>query len=186
MKYPILTGKKVYLRPIEPEDIDRGWLEWINDPEISGNLNSPGYPTTKEDLKKYIENSKPPNAVMFGVCNKKDDKYIGNARISKIDWQHKKCTFGRLIGDISQRGKGVGSEVLYLILKYSFINLGMNRVYTLLFSDNEASIKSNENAGMKQEGTLRQAFYKNGSYKDVIVVSMLREDFDKLSPQDFN
>ena len=179
MKYPVMIGEKVYLRPLEPEDIDRGWLEWINDPRISGNLNSPGYPTTREDLMKYIEDSKPPNAVMFAICDKQDDRYIGNARISQIDRQHKKCTYGRLIGDMTQRGKGVGSEVLFLILKYAFINLGMNRIYTVVFSDNQASIRSNEKAGMKQEGTLRQAFYKNGSYKDVIVVSMLREDFDR-------
>ena len=182
MDNPVLIGENIYFRPIELADIDRGWLKWINDPNISGNLNSVGYPMTKDDLELYYKKSKPPNTVMFAVCNKEDNRYVGNARISQIDWQHRTCTYGRLIGDLNFRGKGIGTEILVLMLRYAFRNLGMNRVYTHIFSDNTASIRSNENVGMKREGLLRQAFYKTGVYKDAIILSMLREEYDRLYP----
>lgn len=181
MKHAMLIGEKVYLRPLELEDIDRGWLEWITDPRISGNLNIGGrYPTTREDLEQYYHKSKPPNAVMFAICDKEDDHYIGNARLSGIDWQHRKCAYGRLIGDLDYHGKGFGTDALILILRYAFINLGMNRVYTVVFADNEASIQSNEKVGMKCEGVERQSIFKNGRYRDIIMFAMLREEFDQL------
>jgi len=175
-----MIGKKVYLRLLTLDDIDKGWLQWVNDPKISGGLNSVSYPTTRKDLEKYHEESNSPHAVMFAVCVKEDDRYIGNARIRKIDKENKRCTYGRLIGDLEYRGKGIGTEVLELILRYAFVNLGMNRVWTEIFDDNEVSIRSNEKAGMRQEGIIRQAYYKNGSPKDVVMMSMLREEFDHI------
>ena len=36
-----LVGEKTYLRPLEREDIDNGWHDWINDPEINIHLINP-------------------------------------------------------------------------------------------------------------------------------------------------
>ena len=182
MRNPVEIGELVYLRPIELDDIDGGWLSWVNDKRVSEQLTSV-FPMTREDLARYYEDSKPPGAAMFAVCTVEDDTYIGNARLSSIDWRHRKCTYGRLIGATEYRGKGHGTEALRLLLRYAFIRLGMNRVHTVVFAGNEASVRSNEKAGMKKEGVLRQALYHGGRYVDVVKFAMLRPEFDELYSQ---
>lgn len=62
-----VVGETVYLRPIELEDIDRGWLGWVNDPEIEQNLGSSGT-VSREELERYYESSQPPAVAMFAIC----------------------------------------------------------------------------------------------------------------------
>ena len=75
-----------------------------------------------------------PKAKMFAICVKEDDTYIGNARISSIDYNHSKCSYGRFIGNVKYRGTGFGSEVLKLILFHCFLRLNLNRVSTVVFT----------------------------------------------------
>ena len=176
-----IVGDRVYLRPLESADINNGWLEWINDYTINQYLGG-SFPVTYDALLLYYKNSQPPEAVMFAICLKESDKYIGNARLSEINFIHRHCKYGRLIGDENYRAKGYGSEALILLLRYGFHNIGMNRIYSAAISDNEISLASNEKVGMKREGTLRNSQYKNGRFYDMIMLAMLRSEFDELYP----
>jgi len=181
---PEEIGELVYLRSLEVGDIDEGWLDWVNNPDTSSELTSIGEnkKLTKKDLESYLENSQMPKAKMFAICLKADDTYIGNARISSIDYNHSKCSYGRFIGNVGYRGKGLGSEVLKLIQHHCFLRLNLNRVSTVVFTDNIPSIKSNEKAGMLEEGVLRQSIYHKGEFRDVISFAMTRKDFDHIYP----
>ena len=179
MERPFITGNKVYLRPISREDIDRGWLDWINDTTTISGLFS-GYPTSREQLERYYEESQPPNAVMFAICAKENDHYFGNIRLSEFEWINRVCTYGRLLGDPEYRGGGYGSEALILMLRYGFHILGMNRIQSIAWSENEISLRSNDKIGMTREGCLKQRVYKGGRFYDGIALAMLREDFDRL------
>ena len=178
MERAIIYSKKVYFRSIEREDIDKGWLEWINDSNIRNNLINP-LPINYEQLTEYFEQTKSDkNTVMFAVCLRENNEYIGNARLSKIDWIHRSATYGRLMGP--KRGSGLGTESLILLLRYGFHFLGLNRIFSTVWEKNEISLKSNDRVGMAREGVMRQAVYKDGKFHNTIVLSMLREEFDKL------
>jgi len=181
---PEEIGELVYLRPLEIQDIGKGWLDWVNNPDTSSELTSiqESKKLTEKDLENYLENSQMPKAKMFAICVKEDDTYIGNARISSIDYNHSKCSYGRFIGNVKYRGKGFGSEVLKLILFHCFLRLKLNRVSTVVFTDNVPSIKSNEKAGMINEGVLRQSIHHKGEFRDVISFAMTRKDFDHIYP----
>ena len=171
-----LDGKKIYLRPLKKSDINDGWLNWINDPDARENLM--GYfPVIEKDLKSYFNLQKLPYSAMFAICLKKDNKYIGNIRLSSIDWINKCCAYGRLIGNKGCRGKGYGSEALILILRYGFEVLGMNRMYTSVIKTNKASVKSSLKIGVKKEGILRKASFKQGKFFDRVSLSILAKDF---------
>lgn len=172
-----VVGKKVYLRPIEREDIDAGWHEWINDPEANIGRTDV-FPLNRDQLVRYFE-AQGPDSLMFAVCDKQTDKYIGNARLHSIDWVHRSAGYGRLMSPECQ-GKGYGTDALIQLLRYGFHTLGLNRIYTFVWAGNAASLASNERVGVTREGVLRQAFFKNGRFQDGIVLAMLREDFDRL------
>ena len=170
----ILYTNQIYLRPIEIADIDKGWLEWINDPESTKFLtNKVEY--SREDLTKYVENSD--SSRMFAVCLSKNDEYIGNARLSSIDWFSHRAAYGRLIGAKNLRGMGIGTEVLALLAYFAFNCLNLNRIQTGVISTNIASIKSNDKVGAIREGVSREFVYLDGKYEDIIRFGILKNEF---------
>ncbi|MDA1024258.1 MAG: GNAT family protein [Proteobacteria bacterium] len=179
MRRASIFGQNVYLRPLEEEDIDGGWLDWINDTAVSRHLAS-SFPVTRQALTQYWANSQPPNTTMFAICLVEDDIYIGNARLSEIDWISRKCKYGRIIGDAAHRGRGLGTEALILLFRYGFHTLGLNRIYSSAIIENEISLASNDKVGMTREGILKQDIYRSGQYFDTVYLAILREDFDRL------
>jgi len=175
----VIASKRLYFRPLEESDIDIGWHDWINDFRISRQLDGV-FPVNRKDLADYWSSIRDSNAIMFAVCDIENDSYFGNVRLGEIDWQNRKCSYGRMIGDENYRGKGYGTEALILLLQYAFLTLGLNRVYTGVASTNLISISSNEKAGMLIEGTEKQAIWKDGEFVDVVQFAMTRSEFDRL------
>jgi|MGYP006418557151 [ribosomal protein S5]-alanine N-acetyltransferase len=173
----IAATKKIYFRPITKEDIEGGWLDWINDRELNKYLVHKK-PTIKEDLEKYLEESRPPSAYMFAICLRKDNKYIGNVRLSSIDWVNRRASYGRLIGNKNLQGMGIGTEVLILLAYYAFYHLNLNRIQTGVVSKNIGSIKSNKKAGAVNEGLIRKSEYIDGEYYDSLMFGMTIDDFN--------
>jgi diamine N-acetyltransferase len=179
MKSAIIKGKRIYLRPLEQEDLQNGWHEWINDHKATGGL-AGVFPVTMSDLEEYYKSNTPPGSVMFAICDNENDAYIGNCRLGNINWVDRNCTYGRLIGNPDYRGKGLGLEVLELMFRYGFHTLGMERIWSGAVSSNHISIKNNEKFGMKIEGVQKRTTYRNGVFYDSVMLAMLRDEFDEL------
>lgn len=176
---PWLVGKKVYLRAIEESDIENGWHDWINDP-----INTLGLfganPQSREHMADYykgqLDNR---HNVMLAICDRENDRYIGNARLFNIDWIHRIAGYGRLIGPPEYRGGGYGSDALILLLRHGFHNLGLNRIWSVAWGQNKISLGSNDKVGMVREGVARDYCFKNGQFYDGVFLSMLRREFDE-------
>ena len=68
-------------------------------------------------------------------------------------------------------------EGLIMVIKYMMENLGIQRVSCKILEYNIASRKSASKVGMKEEGVLRQAIYKNGKFHDIVCYSILKDEF---------
>ncbi len=174
-----VIGDRVYLRPLERSDINNGWHNWINDEAVTVNLVSP-FPQNLESMNRYYDSNQNGNNVMFAVCDKENDLYIGNARLSSINWVNRTAEYGRLLGHEQYRGKGYGTDTLIQLFRYGFHTLGLNRLWTTVWASNEASLRSNDKVGLVREGIMRQSVFKNGTFQDTTIFSMLREDFDRI------
>ena len=53
---PFLKGENIYLRAIDVDDIDNGYLQWVNNHEIIKYLETGRFPKSRKDLIDYIEN----------------------------------------------------------------------------------------------------------------------------------
>src|SRR3989344_1749226 len=173
---PIVAGPRIYLRHTRLDDIDKGWLEWINDTELTRYLMTKP-PISREKLVEFFLSSQPPQTYMMAVCDKETDEYIGNARISKVDYVNQHATYGRLIGNRAYYGKGIGKEVIMLILKFGFSVLGLHRMYAGALASNQASIHSNLKSGLRHEGTQRGAVRKGNEHLDILWFSVLKHEF---------
>lgn len=179
MKRAVVVGRQIYLRPLEYEDIEGGYHDWINDYEVFRGLLSP-LPQTRESLANYVDRSRQPDCVIFAVCDKESDRFIGTTRLSSIDWIHRNGVYGGMIGPAAFRGKGYGSDMLIQIIRYGFHFLGLNRIWSAAWIEHEVTLKANlEKVGMKNEGTMRNHVYKDGEFHDCVVLGILRSDFDE-------
>ena len=107
----------------------------------------------------------------------KPDTILGLVSLCDIDSHNRSCVFHIMIGDKNARGKGMGTFAVTEILRHAFEDLNLNRVELTVLPDNEPALALYRRAGFQQEGLLRQQVYKNGAYRDMILMSILREEW---------
>ncbi len=104
------------------------------------------------------------------------DIHIGNVYLTNINYINRTAESRILIGNKAYWGQGYGREALTQILLFGFNEKGLNRIEARINADNSASLRMHEKCGYVQEGTLRKAIFKNGMFKDVIVMSIFKEE----------
>lgn len=175
-----IQGKIVTLRA--PEISDAPELHrWSNDPEIWNMLGGWHFPYSSRSTEEWIKNRKDSNLTDHVFCIETADKnIIGTISIANIDWKNKNAFYGIVIGEYSMRGKGYAFDAMMAIMRYAFMDLGLNRLDTDIIDYNAKSIDFHFKGGWKQEGMRRKWFYRNGEYHDKIIVGITLEDYLEL------
>jgi RimJ/RimL family protein N-acetyltransferase len=172
--------KRVYLRALEPEDYLVSH-KWRNDEEIWNLLTGRRYFVSAEIERTWVQDAiASTTAVILAVCLKSTNEYIGNVYLKEIDWFNRHAMFALLLGEKRCWGQGYAQELTMLMLKHAFYDLGLHRISSYILATNTASTRVHEKCGFSHEGVLRQAVYKNGRYVDLILMSILREEYDAL------
>ncbi|GAC1384210.1 MAG: GNAT family protein [Ktedonobacteraceae bacterium] len=176
MQNPFIIGERIYLRPLEPGLDNHLYSTWMNDEEIRRYFSI--YPTSDFRGKERIEQLyKDGKHIIFGVALNEDNRLIGLVGLKDINYVNQTAEFYNIIGDRSVWGKGYGTECTTLMLRYGFLELNLNRIQTQDIEENMGGRRADEKAGMKYEGTLRQAVLRFGKYHDMCVYSILRSEF---------
>lgn len=165
-----IVGEKVYLRPITIEDTE-DIIRWRNSDSVrpyfiyqelftrEGHLNW---------LRTMIDSGK---GYQFIVCRKEDDKPIGSTYLRDYDPKSRKAEYGVFLGEVSERGKGIGKEILGLTLKFAFEELGLHKVFARAFAENLPSVNSFLSCGFEKEAYLKDEEFVNGEYRDIIFLA---------------
>lgn len=177
----MLRGERIQLGPVKREYIEP-YLKWFNDPELTQYL-SMFLPLTRMKEEDWFENLKNrKDTIVFGILlldANGVEKLIGNCGLHDIDWKNRTTEVGIMIGEKELHGKGYGTEAMELLLEYGFQTVNLNRIQLHVYDFNIRAIKSYTKIGFVEEGRLRQAQFKNGKYHDMILMSMLCEEWVK-------
>lgn len=176
-KYPkVLIGEICYLTPVSSEFIDKYYL-WINDPKVTNTLiiNPPMILEQEEKWFELLISRK--NTYLFNIMTN-DNKIIGNTGMHNINSVDRNADFGIMIGEKDYWGKGYGTEVTKLMLIYGFYHLNLHSIYLNVYSYNKKGIRAYEKAGYKQDGVIRQNKFYKGVYKDTILMSVIRDEWE--------
>jgi len=171
----MIEGESVQLRPMQVSDTD-DVIRMRRAPEVLAQLFSNEAPTREEHLRWLERIHEQVDREEFVIVERATDSSIGTVGLSNIDRRHRHAQYGILIGAIDARGKGLAFEASRLILGYAFDKLGLQRVYLYVFADNEQALHLYRKVGFEEEGRLRQHIYKNGRFRDVLVMAILREE----------
>lgn len=170
-----ITGNTIYLRAISRSDATDRYLSWLNDPKVTHGLASGTFPTSLDNLSDYLNHVvSNRDIVMFAICDLSNNLHIGNIKLDKFDWISGTCELGLLIGDSSYWGKGVGNEVMNLIIQYAFEELNLRKISLTVYGNNPAAIRLYEKVGFETEGVLKNHIHSKNSFTDKIWMSVFR------------
>ncbi len=172
---PHLYGERVLLREYRAEDLP-AMRAWANDERTTRTLSTRYWsPQSAENVGEYFERMTRSvgGAAYFVIADKRDERYLGQIDLFSIDWKLRCGTLGMLIAEESLRGQGYGGEALGLLLRYAFLTLGLERVELEVYAGNTRARRCYERAGFTLEGVKRHAYYLDGAFCDVAVMSVL-------------
>lgn len=155
--------------------------KWRNESELIDHLGAPfRYINEEVDIawyENYMKNRA--TTVRLALVTEEDDRILGLASLTNIDFINRSAEAHFMIGEIQNRGKGLGTFGIEKILEHAFKNLNLNRVELSLLSTNTV-IKLYEKKGFIVEGIKKEAIYKNGKYVDSIEMAILKERYEEL------
>ena len=85
---------------------------------------------------------------------------------------HRTAELGLVIGEKDQWDKGHGTEVSWLVTKYAFLTLNLNKINARIFAENERSLKAALRIGYRVEGEQAEQYYRHGKFHNVVLVGM--------------
>jgi RimJ/RimL family protein N-acetyltransferase len=184
MENKLLDGKLVRLGAANAERDAETFVRWSRDSEYARLLDTdPSVPRTvaqtKEMIQKWMENDDP-TSYAFVIRTLADDKLIGFVGLSGISWTNGNCWVGIGIGERDYWGKGYGTDAMQTVLRFAFQELNLHRVSLSVFEYNPRAMRSYEKAGFKIEGRERELIQREGERHDVMVMGILREDWEKM------
>lgn len=172
-----LKGDKIYLRALEPEDLD--FLFSVENDEQFWEVSATSTPFSRYMLKQYLENSHRDifeiKQLRLVICEH-DGTQAGFIDLFDYEPKHARAAVGIIIKSETRRSKGFGSEALDLLIKYCFTHLELHQVYAHVGVDNIASKILFEKAGFIQTGRKKDWMKVNGSYKDEFMYQLINKN----------
>ncbi|WP_281995091.1 GNAT family N-acetyltransferase [Ruegeria faecimaris] len=169
------SNKTYVLRPLEKSDLET-ILPWFQN---------------VEDLAKFERVSRIP-LNLAQTEESWSDMFTGSA-IGRRCWFVVENSAGKLVGmsglegispinrdavvamfvDHSVRRHGVGIRATALVADFAFRQLGLNRLTSYYRADNVSSRDLVARLGCQIEGSMRQAWFADGQFHDMVVVGLL-------------
>jgi diamine N-acetyltransferase len=175
-KTEFLTGKRVYLRPIEKNDLAQ-FSVWFNDPEIRG-LTGEVFPTSQAGMDEFLQKIQTDaSRCWFAVVLRENDRLIGETGLLRMFPAWRTTDLTLILGDSSAWGRGYGTEAITLLMDYAFGYLNFHRISIGVVGTNERALHVYEKVGFKREGIQRDGYFYNHKYQDFIMLSILEDEF---------
>ena len=170
---------RVILRAMEPEDIDLLY-RWENDMSI-WNVSNTLAPFSRHILQKYIETSHldiyqtKQLRLMIDYIHDEENKCrtVGMIDLFDFDPYHNRAGIGILIGDASDRGKGIAGLALKNLIHYAFNTLKLHLLYCNIEATNEASINLFKKFGFEICGQKKQWLKTLDGFDDEYLLQLI-------------
>lgn len=139
------------------------------------------HPYTLEHASEWIELHKHwiqekkafPLAMM-----KKDTKELVGTMTLRVDLKHHKGELAYWVGNPYWK-QGFATEAAQKIIEFGFNEIQLQRIWSAAMTENPASVKVMQKAGLSYEGTLKKDIYHWNEYKDIDVYGLIKEDYEQ-------
>ncbi len=178
----ILENSTVKLTPLKSDDFENLVHFSIDEPELwkYSLIQASSPEKMKIYIDKAIEGRLNKNSYPFLVFDKRTNQYAGSTRFYDIQSDNATLQLGFTWYGKEFQGTGINKNCKYLLLKFAFEVLKIERVEFRADNENIRSINAMKSIGCVVEGVLRGNNYKpDGSRRDSIVLSILKDEWNK-------
>ncbi|WP_074406441.1 MULTISPECIES: GNAT family N-acetyltransferase [Aquimarina] len=100
---------------------------------------------------------------------------IGFVILAGLQNNNRSIEFRRIV--INSKGRGYGRMAIKELKQYCFKKLDCHRLWLDVFETNERARYLYQSEGFKEEGILRDSIWVNGEFKNLIIMSMLENEY---------
>ncbi len=165
----------VRLRAITEDDL-ADYVRWSADPEVAQHLGRDTGSLTMEHERDWFVRISAPECRERHWALEVEGRHIGGCALMPHPTQQK-ADFGLMIGDKTAWGKGYGTAALQEVLRIGFTEMNLHRIALDVLPDNARGLRCYEKCGFRREGYARQMHCKDGRWRDVVHMAILREEW---------
>jgi diamine N-acetyltransferase len=173
----LLKGQKVYLRALEPADVNILY-QWENNTAVWAVSNTAS-PYSKYMLEQYIENSTldiyTTKQLRLVICDH-SGLALGCIDLFDFDPRNQRAGIGILIAEEKERQKGYAREALDLVCTYCFEVLHLHQVFCHISDANKASLELFGKKGFEMTGTKKEWNKTAQGWEDECILQLLNKD----------
>ena len=172
----ILESDNIRLRALEPKDLNLLFL-WEND-RNNWRISNTLQPYSRTALTQYIEtigDIYSDRQLRLIIENKNSNDAIGAVDLFDFDFKNKRVGIGILVANDENRGKGIGSECLEIMIDYVFNTLSLHQLYCNVLMDNPESLALFEKFGFNNAGIKKDWIYHQGEFVDECTMQLIRD-----------
>jgi len=175
----LLRGERIRLTALRDDDIS-SMEEWFSDASFMRHYDMvPAVPKTVKNLQDLLEYyATSGESHVFAIRPLHADQIIGLAGFDEIVWSNGTATVFIGLGPAEQRGKGIGTEALHLLLDFGFNELNLYKLQLCVIEYNEPAIRLYEGAGFVREGSFREFIFRDGKRYGLHQYGLLRREWD--------
>lgn len=172
----MLKDHDIALRHVRPAELET-LIALLNDLELRGDylpltLNSPH--KLRQDFAEHGFVSGDSERLVIVDA---EDRIIGMVRHFKTTAYYDAREIGYSLFDANQRGRGLTTRAVRLLVDYLFMSTTLNRLEIRADVRNRGSIRVAEKLGFRCEGIARGAAFARDEYVDFAVYALVRPDW---------
>jgi len=174
----MLTGDRVRLRAIEREDLDL-LAAFDNDVELELIANDvPPRPVSRASRRQRFDEQLKEARDVVPFVIEAGGTAIGECSLGGFDQVARTCELGIAIGDRDYWGRGYGRDAVRVLVAYGFRSFNLHKIWLAVQAGNERAVRVYRACGFADEGRLREQWYSAGHYVDVLLMGLLRSDWE--------
>jgi ribosomal-protein-alanine N-acetyltransferase len=178
--FPTLETARLTLREMHQSDAE-AVFRIRGDYEVTRYNTGMAY-TQMEQARTLIDNIRQAyhneSEIRWGITLKQgDDTVIGMVGFNYWSRKDSRASVGY---DLARAywGHGIMTEAVCAVVRFGFEHMALNRIEADADSRNVGSHRVLEKAGFKREGVLREQFYEDGAFYDLVLFSLLRKEWE--------
>ena len=174
----MLQKNNIILRAPEPEDID--FLYALENDQQLWHVSNTRAPFSRFDLEQFVLRAEKDvfttgqTRFMIDKILGESIKTIGSIDLFEVEAKHRRAGIGIMVID-EERGKGLASTALDIVIDYSFTILNLHQLYCNIEQDNKDSLLLFEAKGFTKVGKKQDWNMRNGEWVDEYLLQLIRK-----------
>lgn len=175
---PQVTTDRLMLRRVRASD-EEAIYAYASDPDVARYTSWAPHTSpdeTRQFVRQTLDAYREKRVASWGLELRSERALIGTGGYSSWDPEQGVAEIGYAIGR-AYWGQGLMTEAVRAIIGFGFERMALHRIVIRMDPRNTGSWRVAEKSGCRFEGISRQAVHAKGSFRDLMVWAIVRDDW---------